>query len=196
HTRKPNKSSGTTSASGLKTLNWWRPPCFQNTRCVSTGGQPGSEQGSSDTMMVSSSKIEVLARPGPNALLLGGDAGGFLRQAEIDQKTQRLERLVVGVGPLLTGIMAVIIVAHGQQEAGAENVALALALELPTFFAIVQLRPFDAGVAVDIDRSVVLMGVGFGLGRHARERRQHPAVQEFVDVLSTLALGNEAQHDR
>ena len=44
------------------------------------------------------------------------------------------------------------------------------------FFAIVDLRAFYAGVALDINRSV-LVAVGFGLGRHARERRQQPPVQ-------------------
>src|SRR6266566_4842215 len=107
-------------------------------------------------------EIEMLARPGANAFLLGRDAGAFLRQANIQQKTQRLERLMVGVRAFFTGIATFIVFAHRQQEASAKNVALALAFELPAFFAVVDLRAFYAGVAVDINRSVVLVAVGFG----------------------------------
>src|SRR5262249_4983917 len=118
-------------------------------------------------------EIEMLARPGTNTLLLGRDAGAFLRQANIQQKTQRLERLMVGVRAFFAGIATVVVFAHRQQEARAKNVALALAFELPAFFAVVDLRAFYAGVTLDISRSV-LVTVGFGLGRHARERRQQP----------------------
>src|SRR5579859_3068085 len=66
-------------------------------------------------------KIEMLAGPGPNAFLLGRDAGACLRQAKIQQKTQRLERLMVGVGAFFADIFAVVIFAQCQQEAGAKN---------------------------------------------------------------------------
>src|SRR5438477_10902713 len=139
-------------------------------------------------------EIEMLARPGTNAFLLGRDAGAFLRQANIQQKTQRLKRLVVGVDAVL--IATIIVFAHRQQEAGAKNVALTLAFELPALFAVVDLRAFYSGVAVDINRSVVLVAVGFGLGCHPRERWQQAPVQKLVDVLPALAVGNGAQHDR
>src|ERR671926_411642 len=42
-------------------------------------------------------KIEMLARPGTNAFLLGRNASGLLGQPKIEQETQRLERLMVGV---------------------------------------------------------------------------------------------------
>src|SRR5689334_14741782 len=120
-------------------------------------------------------EIEMLARPGTNAFLLRRDAGGFLGHAGIQQKTQRLEGLMVGVYPVY--IATVEVFTHRQQETRAENVALTLALELPAFFAIINLRAFYSGVAVDIDRSVVLVALGFGLGCHSRERRQQSAVQ-------------------
>src|SRR5690242_15831828 len=115
------------------------------------------------------------ARPSTNAFLLRRDAGAFLGHADIQQKAQRLEGLMVGVYPVY--ITTVVIFAHRQQEAWAKNVALTLALELPAFFAIVDLRAFYSGVAIDINRSVVLVAVGFGLGCHPRERRQQSPVQ-------------------
>src|SRR5690349_3931424 len=101
---------------------------------------------------------------------------------------------MVGVDAVLAA--TIVVFAHRQQEAGAKNVALTLAFELSAFFAVVDLRAFYSGVAVDIDRSVVLVTVGFGLCCHPRERRQQAPVQKFVDFLPPLAVGNEAQHDR
>src|SRR5262249_59901929 len=137
----------------------------------------------------------MLARPATNAFLLGRETGAFLRQANIQQKTQRLERLMVGVRAFFGGIVTIVVFAHRQQEASAKSAALALAFELPALFAVVDLRAFYAGVALDISRSV-LVAVGFGLGRHARQRRQQSPVQQFVDFLAALAVGNEAQHHR
>lgn len=52
------KSSSTTSDSGLKTLNECRPSAVQNTITVSIGGQPGSPQATSATIMVHSGPSE------------------------------------------------------------------------------------------------------------------------------------------
>src|SRR5579872_302459 len=109
---------------------------------------------------------ESLARPAKNAFLLGRAVGSLLRHAFMQQKTQRVERLMVGVLAFFD-VLDVVIFAHRQQEATFKHVitlvrafellavialalaielvacfyfALALGFELLAYFALVELR--------------------------------------------------------
>ena len=92
------RSSSITSASGLKTLKWWRPAAVQNTMWVSTGGQPGTPQATSDTMMVTSS-VSVKRGAGPVAHAVERRAvRGLSRQ----RMRIRRARPVQGIRPYIT----------------------------------------------------------------------------------------------
>ena len=71
------RSSATTSATGLNTLNWWRwSSSVQNATTVSSGGQPGSRQATSATRIAASSGSLKRARVQSRTRSSGGGVLG------------------------------------------------------------------------------------------------------------------------
>ena len=170
-------------------------------------------------MVSSSSSLNRSRSPAKNSFLVLGAVDAFLRHAVVQHKTQRIERLVIGVLARFA-VPDVVILAHCKQEATFEHIArsaalhllaivfLALAIEFVDLvarrarlfpalldeLAFVKLAALDSGVAVDIGLPVsVCVGLGFRLGRHALKRRKQSLAHQVVDVLAP-AVRSEAQH--